>query len=115
MKYTDKFDNGNAKKGLKRRNIRKMHYPGFYSTIHHIGRRPKTTWVEKRPYSVSAPRQQPKLPDVPAEIVGQPAPEGAYSGVPTSSHVAASHYDRKAKVVGEWAAQYEPSCLIWLR
>ena len=91
MKYTDNFDNGNAKKGLKRRNIRKMHYPAFYSTIHHIGRRPKTTWVEKRPRIVSAPRQQLTLPDVPAEIGGQPAPEGAYSVVPTSSHAADSH------------------------
>jgi hypothetical protein len=108
-----KYDTGNAKKGLRRRNIRKGHIPGITRVTRHPNGRLKKTFVPLQLNTAStsttsstpAPLAQLHTDSAQAEHPGLPS--GLPSGEPNITpavRLPASYYDRKAKEVGYWAS-----------
>ena len=100
---------GYKKKGLKGRKIQKLQYPSFHSTLYLTGGCKQTSWVEfrKRGASELLSKNTPVYEHTATShsATEQPAPGAGHGSASTAAVcAAASYYDRKAMVVGEWAA-----------
>ena len=105
----NKSDTGYTKKDLKRRNIQKLQYPSFHSTLYLNGECKQTSWVKFRKGGASEllSKNTPVYEHTATShsVTELPAPNAAHGSASTTAIcAAASYYDWKAKVVGEWAA-----------
>jgi len=98
-----------SQRGLKRKKAEKLHYPGFSSTVYLPNGRKKTTLVEYRKTGALQLLSRTGPVDEHTGAAGpsgswreQPDPVGAHTSTATTP-ARLSYYDRKAKVIGEWA------------